>query len=130
MRQLILVGETGSRDCLEPGQEGFVGLVVFGNGSERVVRQLVVVTIVAEGGRALRKVAEIGLVLLVENRILGGDAVGNRLYILRESTTDYGRYKKEDWVKAHKYAGYQSDESLKTRRRVSPMAGHSTINAN
>jgi hypothetical protein len=79
MRQLILVGETGSRDRLEPGQEGFIDLVALGNGSERVVRKLVVVTVVAEGCRALRKVAEIGLVLLVENSILGGNAVGNWL---------------------------------------------------
>jgi hypothetical protein len=88
-----------------------------------MVRKLIVVTVVAEGRRALRKIFEIGLVLLVENSILGSDAVGNRLYILRESATDDGRYKKGDRVKTHRYAGYQSEESFKTRRRVSPMAG-------
>ena len=50
--------------------------------SESVV-QLIVVAIVAEGRGALGEIPEIGLVLLVEERVLGGEAFGERFDVLR-----------------------------------------------
>jgi len=48
----------------------------------RIVGEAVVVAVVAEGGRALRKVAEIGFIPLVEKSILRGQAFGKRLLFL------------------------------------------------
>ena len=55
-----------------------------------MVGELVVVAVVAEGGGALGKIAEIGLVLLFENGVLGGEAVGNWFEVLGEAATEYG----------------------------------------
>ena len=48
-----------------------IGLIPLDVGSERILGKLVVISVVAEGSGALRKVAEIGFVLLLEQRILG-----------------------------------------------------------
>ena len=87
--ELVLVGEARSRDGLEPGKEVLVDLVALGDGVERVLGELVVVAVVAESGGALGKVAEIGLVLLFEKGVLGGEAVGNWFEVLGEDGTRY-----------------------------------------
>jgi hypothetical protein len=87
---LVLVGEASTRNGFKPRQEGLVGLVALGEGNERVLGEFVVVAVVAEGGGALRKVAEIGLVLLFEKGVLGGETVGNWFEVLGEEGTGYG----------------------------------------
>jgi len=82
VRKLVLVGKTSSGDCLQPFQELDVCLMPLLNGCKRVVCQLVVVPIISEGGRALGEIAEIGLVLLVEEGVLSGKTLGDRLKIL------------------------------------------------
>ena len=57
------------------------------DGVERVLGELVVVAIVAIGRGALRKVAQIGLVLLLEKSVLRGYAVSNGLRVLGEDRT-------------------------------------------
>ena len=52
--------------------------------------EFVVVAVVAEGGGALGEVAEIGLVLLFEKGVLGGEAIGNWFDVLGEDGTRYG----------------------------------------
>ncbi len=101
VRELVLVGEASAGDGFQPRQEGLVGLVALGNGFERVLGELVVVAIVAKGGGALGKVAEIGLVLLFEKGVLSGKPVGNWLKVLGENATGYGEQKKQAMVKAH-----------------------------
>src|SRR5437879_10961628 len=50
VRELVLVGEASSRNGLQSGQEGDIGLVPLGDGVERVVGKLVIVAVVAESG--------------------------------------------------------------------------------
>src|SRR5260370_3905863 len=88
--ELVLVGEPSTRDGFKPGEEGLVGLVVLGNGVERVLGELVVVAVVPEGGGTLGKVAEVGLVLLLEECVLSGEAVSNWFEVLGENGTGYG----------------------------------------
>ena len=57
--------------------------------------ELVVVAVVAVGGGALGKVAKIGLVLLFEKRVLRGEAVGDRFYLLGEDGSCEGNQQKQ-----------------------------------
>src|SRR5208282_6331467 len=100
--ELVLVGEARTRDGFKPAKESLVGVVAPGDGCERVLGEPVVVAVVAEGGSALRKVAEIRLVLLFEKGVLGGEAVGNWFDILGEDATGYGDYEKHAMVEAHR----------------------------
>jgi len=90
MGELVLVGESGGRDGLKPGKKGLVGLVALNNGVEGVLGELVVVAVVAVGGGSLRKLPQVGLVLLVEKCVLGGDAVGHWFEVLGKDTGGYG----------------------------------------
>jgi hypothetical protein len=58
------------------------------DGRERVVGEPVVIAVVAEGGRTLRKIAEIGFVLLVEESVLRGQAFGNGFVFLGKNGSD------------------------------------------
>src|SRR3954453_7496308 len=83
--ELVLIGKAGGCDGLQSPQEVRVGLVPLLDGGKRVVSELVVVAIVTESGCALRKIAEIGFVLLVKERVLCGEAVGDRLILSKGS---------------------------------------------
>ena len=72
----ILVGEAGGVDGGEADEVGLVLGVLRGDAGERVVGELVVVAVVADGGGALGGVLEAGLPLVFEEGVLGGDAVG------------------------------------------------------
>ena len=72
--ELILLGEAGGGDGFEAGEKGLVGGVPAGDAGERVVVELVVVAVVAVGGGALGGVLEVGLILLFEESVLGGEA--------------------------------------------------------
>ena len=80
--ELVLLGEARGRYGFKAGEKILIGLVALTDGRERVLGELVVVAVVAEGGGALRKVAEIRLVLLFEERVLGGDALSNWFDVL------------------------------------------------
>src|SRR5258708_35305119 len=88
--KLVLVGESSARDGFKPGEEGLIRLVVLGDGVERAVGELVVVAVVSEGGSALGKIAEIGLVLLFKKSVLSGEAVGDWLGIPGKNGAAYG----------------------------------------
>jgi len=65
--KLVLIGEAGRGNGVEareknPDRSCAAGAMAV----ERVVTQLIVVAVVAKGGRTLRKVAQIGFVLLVK----------------------------------------------------------------
>src|SRR5215469_5067358 len=77
--ELILIGEAGGGDSLEPLQESNVKLMPPGNAVERVIGQLVVVAIVSVTRGGFRRSAQIGLILLVKKGILGGQTVGNEV---------------------------------------------------
>src|SRR5260221_1748945 len=100
--KLVLVGESSARDGFKPGEEGLIRLVVLGDGVERAVGELVVVAVVSEGGSALGKIAEIGLVLLFKKSVLSGEAVGDWLGILGKNGADYGDDEKQARVMAHR----------------------------
>jgi hypothetical protein len=70
------------------------------NGCEGALREFVVIAVIAEGRGALGKIAQIGFILLVEQRVLGGDAVGYRLNVLGDTTRD-GEEEKQTMSKAH-----------------------------
>jgi hypothetical protein len=99
--ELVLVGKAGSRDGLKLGNKGLVGLMATDDGVERVVGEFIVVAVVAVGCGALGKVAEIGLLLLFEKRVLGGEAVGDRLEVLADDSSGKGDYQKKILLKAH-----------------------------
>ena len=56
-----------------------------------MIGEFVVVAVVAEGGGALGKIAQIGFVLLVEEGVLRGEAVGNWFEVLGEDRDRLGR---------------------------------------
>ena len=82
------------RDGLQAAEKASVGLVALGDGGERVLGELVVVAIVAESRGALGKVAQVGLVLLFEKGVLGGEAVGNWFEVLGEDGSSYDHKEK------------------------------------
>ena len=61
-----------------------------GDGIERVLGELIVVSVIAERRRALGKVAEIRFVLLFKERVLRGKAVSDWFNVLGGGTTHYG----------------------------------------
>src|ERR1700675_1515251 len=75
MRELVLVGESGSSDGLDTPQKALVRFMVLRDSIERVVIELVVIAVVAEGRGALGEIAQFGLVVVVEDSILRGNAV-------------------------------------------------------
>src|SRR6266478_6875709 len=99
---LVLIGEARTRDVFKTGQESLVGLMALGDSVERVLGELVVVSVVAESGGTLGKVAEIGFVLLFEKGVLDGQAVGHWLEVLGKDRTGYSRDKKQTLMKAHR----------------------------
>src|SRR5271156_5653408 len=77
--KLALIGEAGGGDGVEAGEEGLVYLFAVGDGGEGVVGEFIVEAVVAVGGGAVGIVAEVGFVLLVEEGVLGDEAVWERL---------------------------------------------------
>lgn len=102
VRELVLIGEVNGRDSLKPFQEACVGIMTPRDGRERVVGEPVIIAVVAEGGRALRKIAEIRFVLLVEKSVLDREAFGKRFGLLRKSGGGCGDSEKEDLGNAHR----------------------------
>src|SRR5579859_5336478 len=100
MGKLIAVVEPSGWNCLKPVEESLVGIVILGNGSEGALGKLVVVAVVAEGGGAFGKIAQIGFVLLIEQLVLGGGAVGYRFDVLGETTRD-GEEEEQTISKVH-----------------------------
>ena len=102
VRKLVLIGESLGRDGLQPLEKRFVRLVPLGNRVERVVGEPVVVAVVPERSRALRKIAQICFVLLVEKTILCGQAVGHRLVILGKNRNGYSDQNRSEKRSAHR----------------------------
>jgi hypothetical protein len=87
VRELILLRKASTGNRFQSSQEVLVRLVVLEKGVEGSLGELVIVSIVAKGCGALGKIAKIGLVLLVEERILSRKAVGNGFHVLGKATT-------------------------------------------
>jgi hypothetical protein len=101
MGKFVLVGEAGGWNGAKPGEKTRIRFVALHNGFERILRKSVVVAIVAESCGSLRKVAEVGFVLLVEKRILRGEAVCNGFGVLGEEQHCDGNYKKHGLEGTH-----------------------------
>jgi hypothetical protein len=101
--ELVLIGEACGGDGFEAGKHGLVSAVTSRDGGEGIVRKLVVIAEVSEGGGALGKIAQVGLILLFENGVLGGEAVRDGLGALGEEGG--GKYKQqaEALRVAHRY---------------------------
>jgi hypothetical protein len=78
-------------------------VLVRGRWRRASIGELVVVAVVAEGGGALGKVAEVGLVLLFEKGVLRGEAVGHGLtfWAKSEPARAMSVPEKQAMVKAH-----------------------------
>jgi hypothetical protein len=74
----VLLGKTNGRDSFEATEEGGVGAVTARHRGKRMIGELVVVAVVSDGGCALRRVLEIGLVDLFEEGVLGGESGADR----------------------------------------------------
>ena len=120
MRKLILVGKARRRDGFDPLQERFVGLMPPPDGIEGIVVELIVVAVVAKSGGALGKITEIALVLLVEERVLRGEAFGERLGILGKSGQSGDDGEKQDLGNAHRITSVNQ-----RNQRVNIMVGDS-----
>jgi hypothetical protein len=70
----VLLGEACCRDGFEARQVGEVFGMATLDGCEGVVGELIIVTIVPEGGGAFGGVLEVGLIELFEESVLGGEA--------------------------------------------------------
>jgi len=76
VREQVAIAHAGGGNRAQPRKKG-VGLgVVADDGGHRSVAELIVVAIVSNGGGALGAVLQTELVILLEERVLGGDAVG------------------------------------------------------
>ena len=82
VRKLIAIVEPCGRNGLQSREKVFVGFVKLSDGCERALGKLVVIAIVPKSSGAFGKVAQIGFVLLIENRILSGNAFGHRFDVL------------------------------------------------
>ncbi len=70
----VLLGKAGGRDGLEAGEKFLVrGVLALGFGQGDVV-ELVVVAIVAVRGRGFRRGFQVGLILLLKERVLRGNS--------------------------------------------------------
>ena len=92
--EFILIGETSTRDSLKAGEKCLISLVALGDRVERLLRELVIVAVVAERRGPLGKIAEIGLILLFEERVLSSETVSNWFEVLGEDGTGYGEDEK------------------------------------
>ena len=81
VRKLILVGKTRRRDSFKPPQKRLIRLVPLRQPIQRIVVQLVVVAVIPKRSRPLRQKTQIRFVLLLENYILRGNPLSNRLRI-------------------------------------------------
>src|SRR2546429_354611 len=82
MRELVLLGKTGRRYGIEARDKFLVGLVLALRRAGRKIVQLIVIAVVADGGRAFRVTLEVSLELFLEKRILRGNPLGDGLRIL------------------------------------------------
>ena len=79
MGKLVLIGKSVGGNGREAREEILVGLVALSDGGEGVFSEFVVVAVVAVRSGALGIAAQVGLVLLVEERVLRGKAIGDGL---------------------------------------------------
>src|SRR5208337_948160 len=107
-RKLVPFRKVRARDGLDSRQELPVGLIALNNRVQRVLRQLVVISVVAVGSRPLGKIAKIGLVLLVEDRVLGSHAVSHWLHALSKNATARDQEEKNS-LQTHSVRGYQTE---------------------
>src|ERR1700722_203901 len=91
VRKLVLIAETRSRDGLKPRKQSLVDFLPIDDGSKRMIRKLVVVTVVAKISGPLRELTEIGLVLFVKKSVLRREALSNWsqsfVFVLRKDET-------------------------------------------
>jgi hypothetical protein len=80
-----------------------VSAVTRGDGGEGVVRKLVVIAKVSEGSGALGKIPQVGLILLFEKGVLGGEAVRDGLGTLGEEGGGEKNQQAEALREAHRY---------------------------
>jgi hypothetical protein len=86
--KLILVGKTGGGDGLKAREEGTVGLIAAGDGGERIVGELIVITVISKSGGALRETAKFSFVVFVKEGVLRGESIGERFGPLSERRMD------------------------------------------
>jgi hypothetical protein len=79
VRELVLIAKSRSCDRLHSLETLPIRLLPLQNRFERVIVQPIVVAIIPEGGGSLGEVAEVGLILRVEQSVLFGYALRNRL---------------------------------------------------
>ena len=84
-----------TRNGFQPGKEVLVGLVPLNDGVERVLGELVVISVITVRSGPLRKIPEIGFVLFFEKRVLSGEAIRHRFNVLGEEGTNYGKQEKQ-----------------------------------
>jgi hypothetical protein len=101
LRELILIREAGGGYGLKTVEESAVGLVALSDGGEGIVGELVIVTVVSEGGGALREVAQVGFVLFIEKGVLGGETIGERFEVLGESWAGQDQQEEQYFVNLH-----------------------------
>jgi len=82
MGELVLLPKTRGRYRIEAREKFLVGRVLALGRAGRKIVQLVVIAIVADGGRAFRVTLEVSLVLLLEQCVLCGNPVGDGLRVL------------------------------------------------
>ncbi len=71
------------------------------DGRQGKIVQLVVVAIITEGGGALRMCLQIGFVLLVKERVLAGQAIGDRVGRQRPRAQRPGQKSHQDVLVSH-----------------------------
>ena len=107
MRKLILITEPSGRNRIQAVQEVLVCFVPLRDGCERIVIQPVVIAIITESSRPLREISEVGLILLLEERVLLGDSLSRGFHALRNggnTRSDEKDRRKED---THGFIAYQ-----------------------
>jgi hypothetical protein len=116
MGELVLVGEAGRRDRLKPGEKRFVRLVPLRDGIERVLAKFVVVAVVPKRGSTLGKIAEVGLVLLVEKSVLCRETTGKRSNLLGKNGAGDSDDTKKSLVKANSLCRLSKEAAEENRR--------------
>src|ERR1700722_6301815 len=82
VRQFVLFRKAGRRNGVQARQKTLIGGLLTLISRGRKIFQLIVISVIADGGRAFRVSLEIRLVLLLEKRVLRGNPGGGRFVIL------------------------------------------------
>src|SRR5208337_3490323 len=117
----VPVWKISGRNRFQALQERCIALMPMQDGFDRIVIEPVVVAVIAEGSRALGKIAEVRFVLFVEECILCRKTLGNWFESLGRNETGKSDNDSECQVCAHRVGSVSEERGVD--EQFSPTRG-------